>query len=300
MRGRRVLALVLLLVGVGACGGDGTVPEDDLALRIVIGRAQVATGASFPLTVTRTWSKELVPAPWDDGMLAPFVVRLEGTTRRESTTHVQETFVYRAYAFALGDVTLPSRPFVARPLAGGALRAVRSTPLRLRVVPVLDAAAPGPPELPGAPLAEPSPLPSLSLVAVLLVAGLGAGLLLRRRGTKAAGTPPAVAGTPSERALDALRRIGLREGDDGRDVAEAAEVVRGYAEEALHVAATCRTREETLASAAFEAGEAARLDEVLAPADAVKFARHVPTPAERGRVLAQASAFVRATGSDGR
>jgi hypothetical protein len=92
--------------------------EEDLALRISIDRDEVDLGRAFPLTVTLVWNKSLEPEPWEEHRLAPLVVRLEETTRRENATHFEETRRYRAYAFELESVAGAAHGRVERPRRG--------------------------------------------------------------------------------------------------------------------------------------------------------------------------------------
>ncbi|MHC4818686.1 MAG: hypothetical protein ACYTF8_11590, partial [Planctomycetota bacterium] len=156
MRGHR-RSLLLALALAAACGDETSIA--DVPLEISAGTAEVELGKGFPLTVVRTWRRGQTPAAWDDEALVPLEVRLLETTRREDDRRVEETRHYRGYAFSLTDVRVPG--------------------LELRVKRALDPASPGPAELPGEPLAEPSSRWPWAAVGVTVFAAFV--LLLRRR-----------------------------------------------------------------------------------------------------------------------
>ncbi|MCK6460662.1 MAG: hypothetical protein L6Q95_12310, partial [Planctomycetes bacterium] len=144
----RRLALAVFLA---SCGGSAPIPETDLLLRIEPAAFEVETGEPFPLTVTRVYRKDLVPAAWSGKELAPLALRPAGETRRDDGVRVEETFRYVAHVFSLDDVVVRGVKLPAKPLDGGAERKVAATGFRIRVKPVLDPEDPGPPELPGEP-----------------------------------------------------------------------------------------------------------------------------------------------------
>jgi hypothetical protein len=171
----------------------------------------------------------------------------------------------------------------------------------IRVAPALDPRDPGPPELPGEPLATPFPwIPVLAGLAVLL---LVAGLLVRRaiaRRPAAPPPPPPPAPPPSDAAREALALLrGLRAGTNpAADVASAAEALRGYVGARWDVPVVERTSPEILEDPrvrAIEGSERTVLARVLGAGDAVKFGRGSPTAAERDAVLDAAEGFVTRT-----
>ncbi len=303
------LALLAAALLLGSCDRGPAIPEVDLLLRVTTGAAEVEPGAAFPLTIVRVWSQDLVPVAWDDRALAPLVVHLEKTTRREDAHRVEETRRYRGYAFSRTDVRVPAPKLVARPRRGGPDRVVNAAPLLVRVKPVLDAASPGVPELPGEPLAEPARRWPYVAAAVVLLAALAAALLRRRRPAPPPpaplAEPPPIADPADARALAALRRVRARDGaapaDLATDVADTVGVVRDYLSERFGLPTAERTSEEILADAALvralPSPAHAALRDVLARGDRVKFAAHAPTAAERLGLLDSAEAFVRATTS---
>jgi hypothetical protein len=83
------------------------------------------------------------------------------------------------------------------------------------------------------------------------------------------------------------------------DVIAACEVLRGYVGARWNVRTRERTSEELLQSLApsFEPESHAALGTLFSRGDAAKFASAVPTSAERAALLADAVAFVAATGN---
>lgn len=285
---KKALALALL----AACDAGPPIPATDLLLRVTAGAEEVAPGRAFPLTVVRVWSKDLVPAEWSDRTLAPLHLRLEEARRREDAARVEETRRYQARAFALGDVAIPAPKLRARPKDGGPERAAVAEPVRVRVRPELDPAAPGPPELPGEPPRAPFRWVPWAAAAAAALAALA---LARRRKRPAAAPAPPPPPAPHERALARLREIAEREPRDvPADFASTSAVLRDYVAERFAVRAAQRTTEELLAAPETAACRDA-LAGALGPCDLVKFAAHRPDPAERSRLLALAEAFVRGT-----
>ncbi len=173
----------LLLALVAGCGGP-PIPDDDVRLTVTAKVAEVGLGEGFSLSVVRAWRRDLVPAEWTDDALAPLQVRLLSTSRREDDRHVEETRRFRAHVFLPGDVTVRVPAFAARPGDGGPELSAACDPLRIRVRPSLDPADPGPPELPGGPLADPSPLAFWWVPGLLVLATLGFIAVRRRRASR--------------------------------------------------------------------------------------------------------------------
>jgi hypothetical protein len=279
------LSVSLLLVAA-SCGGP-PIPAVDLLLRVTPGAEEVELGRGFPLTVVRVWKKDLAPAEWNDRALRPLAARLLGVSRREDKERVEETRRYRCHAFTLDDVRIAAVKLVARPRDGGPEVVAVDGPLRVRVRRALDPLAPGPPELPGDPVAEPFPRIPFALAAVAAaVALLWVSRRNRRRAPLAApaAAPP---DPPHLRALARLREIRER----GADPAAASAVVRDYLAERFDVRAAERTTEELLDAPPLAAHRDA-LAAVLVPCDLVKFAGARPSPPERARLLDAAEAFV--------
>jgi hypothetical protein len=290
------LAALPALAALAACGEGASPPAVDLGVAVTLPEGPVVPGRGFPLTVVRSWSKDLVPAAFHERALAPLVLRPETTSRRESASHVEETRRFRAYAFSREDVRVPPLRLSARPAGGGPERTVPSDGILVRVRPEVDADDPGLPETPEAPPKPPGPRwPVLAGLAAAALA-LGAFLLLRAR--RRAPPPPAAAPAPAgpsaaERALARLAALRARVPEDAAgaraDVGEACETVRGFLAEGLGIPAFFRTTDELVADA-----RAAGLAPVLAGCDAVKFAAASPDEAARLRLLDDAAGFVRA------
>jgi hypothetical protein len=283
--------------------------DGEIAIRVTAGASEVDFGKAFPLEVVRTWEKPLVPDEWNDRALAPLAVRLVEATRSEAGNRVVETRRYAAYAFARGEALVPAPTFVARPPGGGRERTARGEPVRIAVRPsILDAGAPGPPELPGDLLEEPFPwlLTGASLAAV---AALAAFLFLAARGRRRASAPVATQATrgvsPRDRALARLAR--LRELDprtheeERAHHLEAAALLRDFVADEHGIDAPAMTREEVSASPQLAAAlgplRRARLAACLAACDLVVFAHHEPLDAER-RALLDATAALLSDATD--
>ncbi len=198
MRGGAALLLALALVP--ACGDVVPIVGPAPSVRAVVSDGEVELGRAFPLTVVRVWRNGAEEPAWSDDRLSPLVVRRVEIERRASGSFVEETRRYRAYAFALGRLTLPALSDL-------------DAPVRLKVRPALDPREPGQVELPVGLLDEPVRWP------IFLGAGLAALLTLvvivrvRRRppepepSAEPAPEPP----DPREVALAALALLGERE-----------------------------------------------------------------------------------------
>ncbi len=277
MRLRRALALAACGL-LGHCGGGPAIPAEDLLLRVTAGGEEVVLGAAFPLTVERVWSKDLLPAAWNDRALAPLVLRLDRLERREDARRLEERRHYVGYAFSLADLSIAAPEFVARPKAGGEDRLVSAEPLRLRVRRALDPAAPGPPELPDLPGRDRGawwPWLLLAAAVALLVA-----VLRRPRG------PRALPGAQDPASLALARLRALREAGT---YVELSSVLRAYLSARFAIRAEEMTTEEILAGP----GDRARLGRILRGCDLVKFAGVAPAATEFSALLDSAEAFVR-------
>ena len=294
MRRGGVMPAVCALLLVASCGGGSPLPEHDHWIGVEVGAEAALPGRGFPLTVTRIWRKDLAAAAWDDGALAPLDLQLEALLREEDDERIRETRYYRAYAFALEDVVVPPVPFAVRPQAGGEPEIVHAPSISVRVRPTLRPTAPGVPELPGGPLADPArraPWVGLGLGLVLLV-GLGITAIRRRRGPRPVVAPP-VEAPPAPAAHEvALERLaGLRAA--GADVAAATEIVREYVANRYDVRAPYLSTEEILTTPGLDRAAAHRLAGLLRLGDQTKFAAHEATARERKEHLDASEAFVR-------
>ena len=261
----RVVFVALLVLAAG-CSRQPPIP--DRPLLVSAGVETVLLGQAFPLTVVRTWSKARTPLEWSDRTLAPLAVKLIEASRREDGQRVEETRRYRAYAFRPGEWT---------------------EPVALRVEAALDPERPGDPELPTAPpdaARWPWVLAGMVLVAVLLLRRR------RRRPEVVPVTAPAPEAPPGPhlRALERIEALRARR-PDGREqiqafYVEATGLLRDYIGERFGESTEIETSEELIASHP-------DLRAPLRHCDLVKFARHVPSDAERERMLDEAATFVR-------
>ena len=302
-----LLVVVVLASGerAGAQAPGSAAPSTNLPagpkveLRLITEAEEVDLGKAFRLTVIRTWTTDLVPEDWEDAALAPLVVRLVQSARRESAGQVVETRDFDAYAFVPDRVTVPEISFAAHPAAGGEARVARAGPLELRVRSALESARPGAPELPGGLLPAPRPWPVGEIIAVVaaMVALLGGlGWWLRRARAEAAGAemaPDAVA----LRRLRALREQGLGSPDAcAAGCMEVAALVRDYLAARFAVNAREMTSEELVAwvqeRELLPTSESGRLAEILGDCDRGNFGRHAPTPAMMESILNGTEAFL--------
>ena len=256
-----------------ACGHQA--PMSEPGLHVTAGRTEVELGRAFPLTVVRAWNRQREEPGWSDRLLEPLVVRLLETTQRRDETVVEETRRYRAYAFSLGDL---------------------SAPVELRVRRALDPNRPGSAELPVRPAPGSFPWWLAGAGAVALLALV---IALRRWRAPLPAPPPRGATDesgpgPEVAALERLARLARRTPQGRRETeeffVEASAIVRGYSGARFSLAATEMTTEELTARVAKPS-----LADCLRRCDRVKFARHLPDPDERKRILDRAEAFVRET-----
>jgi hypothetical protein len=303
VRGFRV-ATVLLAVLALSCGDPRPIEGHDVWIGVAADAAEVDLGAPFTVTVTRIWLADLEPGELPDDALSPLSVTLLETSRREDGRHVEETRRYRAWAYALEDVTVPPIAFTVRSSSGAAERTARSSRLDVRVRPALDPADPGPPELPGGLMSAGSSWWIVVAAVVVLVAAALAIVLRRRRAAIPSDEPEDDAGpAPWERALGRLAALRSRRpaspAEDLAFHAEAASGLRDYLGEQLALGSDDLTTEEVLAAArAADAPEAflrGVLADLLRQCDLVKFARLRPSRREREDLLATAEVFVRET-----
>lgn len=296
--------VALLAVALAAACADGPpLPPGDVLLQVSAQADEVELGRAFPLTVQRAWNAGLVAEDWDSERLAPLALELEDTRRRERGGRVEETLRYRAYAFELGAVSVPAASFAAKARDGGAELTATSEAFEMRVRGVIDAQAPGDPELPGDP--PPAPFPWLPVgvsVAVLAAATFLVARGRRKPSPEAPAPPPPRVDRSHERALARLEALRSAPSEALADVqafhVEAAATLRAYLHERFAAGTPQMTTEELVDAPVAEhvSGEQqARLAGVLRECDLVKFARAAPGAGERGALLDAACAFVRAT-----
>lgn len=283
---RRAASLVVAALLLAACGSAPDIPATDLLLRVTPTEAEVEFGRAFPVEVERIWNRDLVVRDFDEGVLAPLVLRAEGARREQDDRRVREILRYRAYAFSLEDVEIRAPKLVGRPRSDGPKQEIYAEPIRLSVTQAIDVEDPGEPELLDAMVAEPSsrwPFGIAALGALALLA-----LFLRR--PKSAGQ--AAEAVPSDLALMRLREV-------GSDVGAMADVLRDHVGALRHLDARPLTTGEVLALMAPEDGDEARksLAAVLEAGDMAKYAAR-DFDAETASALAtRAASFLESTRS---
>jgi hypothetical protein len=289
-----LLALAGLFCG---CANGEAIPAEYLKIEVSAPEA-VTVGKGFPLTVTRTWSKDLRPGETGEELLPPLRLELTETERRENDTHVREVRRYLAYCFTPGEQEVYAPSLAASPVLGGADLRVEGNRLALTVQGTIDPGAPGRAELPGRPIEPDHPWRNtlVAATAILVAAWFG-----RRR--RPAGHTPEAEAEPApplaELALAELQRLrgSTPEGRAGIQAfyVAASGIVRRYLGARFSFHARERTAEE-LEALPDLAGCRSGLRDFFGHADLVKFARHDPTAAERERMMDSAERLVRATG----
>ena len=303
----RWLPLVLALLALPACGELVPIPVADTLLHIEIESDAVESGRGLPLTVVRSWREDLQPEAWDDAQLAPLELVLLERSQRASDGHVEERRRYRAYAFTRADLRISPPTFTAHDRQRAESYRATAAAIHLRVLPALDAQAPGPPEFPLEPLAEPRP--RVAWLGLVLLGALLLGGALARRGRRArvpaapvtaAAAPTGAEGRTAEARLEALRAAGGETpARRSAHVVAAARILREFVAARFDVPARARTSEE-LRDVRAPGAEDTGLDgptvwPTLRAADVCIFARRPPSPTECEHALACALAFVRAS-----
>lgn len=149
---------------------------------------------------------------------------------------------------------------------------------------------------------RPIPFATWSIVAIVVVACLGALFALLRRGRGPRPAPPPI---PADVwALEALERLAVRDlprrGEVQRFFIELTDVVRSFVERRYDISAPERTTREFIQEAErhplLAADQAAMLGNLLRSADLVKFAGDRPAGAECDRAFELVKAFVVSAG----
>lgn len=287
----------LFLAAVTASSGS----ESGLELRLRVDAEEVEFGKAFSLTVVRRWNRELVPEAWNDEFLAPLMAQPVDSTRLENEHTIEETRLYRCYAFQLEDVVLTAPAFTARPRDGGPALQVSGPELRLRVQPALEPGEPGAVELPGELLPEPRSWLSKArgVVLPLLALGLVLWWLRQRVGRRPVPSAETLL-TPRAKASQRLERLRDRGLDSSAAVqacfVEGASLLRDYLEEQFALPAPEMTTEQLLAAPstrrALPTSRRDLLTQVLKGCDRVKFAGLIPTESERTQLWDAAAEFL--------
>ncbi len=258
---------------------------------------EVPLGKAFELTVVRTWSAELRPDPWDPAVLQPLEVKSLGVVRSTADGVTREELRFHAYAFARDALVVTSFPFKARG-PDGAVHEAASPQLNLIVESALDAAEPGPVELPGAPMAEPFHSGPLLRWLALALATAGGGLLLfrslRRRGGAGSRLSAAAEAEGRLRSAQALPQGSAQEVQ--AYYLALTDLVRDYVERAYGVHVPGMTTEQFLGSPQVRGALGGETQELLGrflgECDRVKFGRLPTTVDDRAAAWRAAEGFV--------
>ncbi|MFH2001053.1 MAG: hypothetical protein ABIK28_15330 [Planctomycetota bacterium] len=296
----RCLLIPLTLLLALACSRQAPIPEENLWLHLDTESQEIEFGKSFPLVVTRVWSKALVPESFNEMALAPLTTQLESCTRREDEKRIEEVRHYRSYAFDSGEIVIPAIPLHARDRSGGAEQETTGNRLVLRVRSSLPENVADPPELPGPLMNKPFPSNSAILFAALaLLASLVFLGYMQRKARRGASRPAPRPSSPGERALARLERLCSlkpRSPDEIQDFyVEASSLVRDYLSERFAVHAPEMTTEE-LASA-LDASHYRMISEFLGHCDLVKFGGCISQESDRKQLVETAWKFVETTRS---
>jgi hypothetical protein len=310
MNTRRLLLPAIFTVAAAVPVSAAMEPE--IALQVTPSSIEVEFGKGFPVTVVRSWSRDLVPEEWPEDALAPLVAQLVETKRNERDGRVEETRRYRCYAFSVGDVTVPAPVFRATHRGDDTPRAAFGESFSLRVRMALDPDAPGPVELPCDLMGEPEP-PAGGIPwwasGIVLAAALVLLISVLRRAIRKPEPVPAVAPPPPDppdvRALARLHRLRERSPHGREEVdsfhVEAAALMRDYVWKRFSARVTARTTQELLAATwatrTLGAEPRKRLSEYFTQCDHVKFGRYSPGPKARDRLLDTGEEFLLETRS---
>ena len=142
----RILAWVLLAILL-ARGAQAQELDPDLRVWIDVRVPQpvVEFGAPFPLEVVRVWRSGFEPSDWKDAALAPLRVQLVERREERVGELVRETLSFRAHAFSLEPLLVPSVELLAKDGQGRELASV-SAPLHIQVGSTLEGRDPVEPE----------------------------------------------------------------------------------------------------------------------------------------------------------
>ncbi len=97
--------------------------ENGLSMRCELSETEVEFGSPFSMTVTRSWPADWEAEPWDDRKLAPLHVVQQSSSQRQRDGIIEETRVFQAFAFELGDLPVAPAAFRAVPPQGSAIEA---------------------------------------------------------------------------------------------------------------------------------------------------------------------------------
>lgn len=247
--------------------------------QVELSAASVPFGAPFEVTVRRQVPLGEVFGEFDTARLAPLELELVDVRREVDRDRRREDLVFAARAFALGELQLESDPRVT-----------------LQVTSALQADDDGRMELDFEPIGPPRDPRWRWWAGLLALLALALAFWQRHRGAATVvQQPPEPPPPPDPRgeALLALARLGQATDEEGRqrEVAQAADVVRGAMGALWQVPAGPSTSSELLAHlkrARAPAETRAELAELLRDADRVKFALAPTDTPTRDRFLAAA------------
>lgn len=298
--------LLALAAAIAPATADGPV-----AIAVELPAGPLPFGRPCPLRVTLRWDAALVPAPFDETPLRPWVPAPAVIERRRSGDLLVETRHYVAWPFDFTPLQLPALSFTALAPDGHGERTATSEPVERAIVGELDPAAPGAIEWPAAvaPLAELPPERAWwsrggNLLSIFSI-GLALLLLLEQRRR----TRRAIAGQGRDRRpapvtprATLLARLSeppapVTAGAARAAGAELADLLRELLADERALPAPRRSTEEVaelLARAAERPEARAALLDLLRRGDAAKFAPAAPTAAELERQRAATAELLRA------
>lgn len=287
--------LGLLLCGLESAGGQ----SPRLEFQLVPEKTTVEQGEGFELNVIRSWEEGWVPSEWTELDLFPLSVVLLGEERRVSNRRIEETFLYRAFAFALDELVIPELTLTAKG-PDGAILSTTVPELRFRVERLLDPGAPGAVELPGDLLPEPAGSGiGVGAVVLLAAASVIVGLVFVRRFRHRSGVAPTTVLSASDRArsrLEALTTKPALEGAFEADFTEASSLLRDYLEEKYSVSTQEKTTEELLLACDGDQRLAdpvlSQLSRSLRRCDVLRFAPGEPTARDREELFDELERFL--------
>jgi len=296
----RFLPLFLAIVIVVGCSRNEPIPEVDLALTLFAETHEVEFGKAFPLTVTRIWSKGLLPESWNDRALAPLTAHLKSCTQREDAVRIEEKRHYSCYAFAAGKIVVPAPRLGARIKNSNEEQQALGNELVFTVLSSLSAETQHQPEYPGKPMQEPFSWNLLIVCAILLIIGVGSILGYLHQKYKHEGPARKTAPAPPHvHALSSVEKLRAFEPKNHEETqafyVRASLLLRNYIEARFAVHAPGMTTEE-LANA-MDASRFQLLSAFMTHCDLVKFGRYLSTVQDRTKLLDTAVSFIEQTQS---
>ncbi|GIV97376.1 MAG: hypothetical protein KatS3mg057_2033 [Herpetosiphonaceae bacterium] len=292
-------ALLAFLLPTGAAAQNAGAP---IAVEVRIDRLQMHVGdqLTYELIVDASPEVEVSLPSIPSGQFGDWEVRVCETLPPDELPEdgLRSGWRCTLTIWTVGEHELPVQE--VRYSGSGGTGSVRTRPLLVRVVSVLDESAgdikPLKPQLPMNDPANLLLIVGLSILALLVASAVVLGFVYYRRMLPApvavGGPVPAV--DPAQAALRELDRIAqlnlVAEGRIAEHYALIADVLRTYIRQLFGIPALERTTTEIGAALRRTASSAHpdTLVSLLAEADSVKFARHTPTPEEAYQMLNRA------------